>query len=190
MYTPSRQFKAFVRDTIKAQRSKGISMGKLITMVASRFAKNDSKTTEKLLKNALEYLEGGAEVVNIGGVYKMATYSEGREFAGKRFAEYMREAVDKDSMPCNKPRASTNSEKKRMVKACSGGKEKLIHYGAKGYGHNYSDAARKSFRARHNCDQAKDKLSAQYWACKDLWAGKGGSKKSCPGGKDDPDCKY
>ncbi len=86
-------------------------------------------------------------------------------------------------MKCNTPRPSTREGKKRMVKACSGGKEKLVHYGAKGYGHNYSDAARKSFRARHKCSTAKDKLSARYWACKDLWAGKGGSTKSSPKNK-------
>ena len=28
--------------------------------------------------------------------------------------------------------------------------------------------------------EAKDKLTARYWACKTLWAGKGGSKKSSP----------
>lgn len=113
-------------------------------------------------------------------------------FRGKSFSEFVTEAdqVDKDSMPCNKPRASTSPGKKRMVKACQNGTEKIVHYGAKGYGHNYSSKARASFRARHNCAQAKDKLSAQYWACKDLWAGKGGSTQSCPGGKDDPDCKY
>ena len=86
----------------------------------------------------------------------------------------------KSNMKCNKPRPSTREGKKRMVKACSGGKEKLVQYGAKGYGHNYSDAARKSFRARHKCSTAKDKLTARYWACKDLWAGKGGSTKSSP----------
>lgn len=86
----------------------------------------------------------------------------------------------KSNMKCNKPRPSTRKGKKRMVKACSGGKEKLVHYGAKGYGHNYSDAARKSFRARHKCSTAKDKLTPRYWACKDLWAGKGGSTKSSP----------
>ena len=104
--------------------------------------------------------------------------------------EFVAEVADKESMPCNKPRPSTRPGKKRMVKACQDGQEKIVHYGADGYGHNYSAKARASFRARHNCDQAKDKLSAQYWACKDLWAGKGGSTKGCPGGKDDPDCKY
>ena len=60
-----------------------------------------------------------------------------------------------------------------MVKACQGGESKIIHYGAKGFGHNISKAARKSFRARHGCDKPEtraNKLSARYWACKDLWS--------------------
>ena len=91
--------------------------------------------------------------------------------------------ADKSKMKCNVVRASDRAGKKKMVKACSGGKEKLIHFGAKGYGHNYSAAARKSFKARHKCDTAKDKLTARYWACKNLWAGKGCSKKSSPKSK-------
>jgi len=88
--------------------------------------------------------------------------------------------ASKTKMSCNKPMKSDRSGKKKMVKACVGDEEKLIHYGAKGYGHNYSKAARKSFRARHKCDTANDKLSARYWACKDLWAGPGGSTESSP----------
>lgn len=97
------------------------------------------------------------------------------------------EAVSKEDMPCNKPRASTRPGKKKMVKACEGGKEKIVHFGAKGYGHNYSPKARKSFKARHKCGEKKSKLSAQYWACKNLWAGPKGSKASCPAGRK---CKY
>ena len=88
--------------------------------------------------------------------------------------------ANKSSMKCNNPVASDRPRKKHMVKACSGGQEKLIHFGAKGYGNNYSDAARKSFKARHKCDSADDKLTARYWACKHLWAGKGGSTTSNP----------
>jgi hypothetical protein len=73
-------------------------------------------------------------------------------------------------MACNKPRRSNKPGKKKMVKGCEGGKSKIIHYGAKGYGHNISKGARKSFRARHKCDQKNSKLSARYWACKDLWS--------------------
>lgn len=78
--------------------------------------------------------------------------------------------LDKDKMPCNKPRKSPKPEKKKVVKACSGATEKIIHFGATGYKSNYSDKARKSFRARHKCDTAKDKLTARYWACKNLWS--------------------
>ena len=90
--------------------------------------------------------------------------------------------ADKSKMACNKPKKSDRKGKKKMVKACEGGKEKLIHFGASGYGHNYSAAARKSFKARHKCGSAKSKLTARYWACKNLWAGNGGSKKSNPSG--------
>ena len=50
--------------------------------------------------------------------------------------------LDKKKMKCNKPRKSPNPKKKRVVKACEGGKEKIIHYGAAGFGHNINKAAR------------------------------------------------
>ena len=77
--------------------------------------------------------------------------------------------LNKKSMPCNKPRTSPNPKKKKVVKACENGQEKLVHFGAEGYKHNYSPEAKKSFRARHSCDEKKSKLSAQYWACRNLW---------------------
>ncbi len=83
-------------------------------------------------------------------------------------------------MICNRPVPSTRPGKKYMVLACRGGVSKVIHFGAKGYGHNYSAAARRSFRARHRCDSARDLFSARYWACKYLWAGPGGSTVKCP----------
>ena len=88
--------------------------------------------------------------------------------------------ADKKRMACNRPTKSDRAGKKKMVKACANGKEKLIHFVAKGYGHNYSSAARKSFKARHKCGSATNKLTARYWACKHLGAGKGGSTASSP----------
>ena len=35
----------------------------------------------------------------------------------------------------------------------------------------FSDSKRKSFRARHKCDTAKDKTKARYWSCK-FWESK------------------
>jgi hypothetical protein len=91
--------------------------------------------------------------------------------------------ADKSKMKCNSPVPSNREGKKRMVKACANGEEKLLHFGAKGYGHNYSTEARKSFKARHKCDTANDKLTPRYWACKNLWAGPGGSTQSSPKSK-------
>ena len=88
--------------------------------------------------------------------------------------------ANKSKMACNRPTKSDRQGKKKMVKACANGKEKLIHFGATGYGHNYSTAARKSFRARHKCSTATNKLTPRYWACKNLWAGPGVSTQSSP----------
>jgi hypothetical protein len=77
----------------------------------------------------------------------------------------------KADMICNVPRKSWRKGKKRVVKACEGGKERIVHYGATGYKHDYSKVAKKNFRARHRCDVAEkgSKLTARYWACRDLW---------------------
>tara|TARA_E500000331_G_scaffold82462_1_gene78237 strand:+ start:222 stop:491 length:270 start_codon:yes stop_codon:yes gene_type:complete len=85
-------------------------------------------------------------------------------------------------MKCNRVKRSYRPGKKFMVKACSRGREKLIHFGATGYGHNYSKKARKSYRARHRCKTAKNKLTARYWSCKHSWS-KGGSRRRCPKGR-------
>jgi len=82
--------------------------------------------------------------------------------------------ADKSTMKCNRPVPSNRPGKKMMVKACSNGEEKLLHFGAKGYGNNYSAVARKSFRARHGCDSASNKLTPRHWACSYLWKGPGG----------------
>jgi hypothetical protein len=78
--------------------------------------------------------------------------------------------ADKANMSCNRPVASDRPGKKKMVKACSNGEEKLLHFGAKGYKSNYSAEARKNFKSRHNCDSANDKMTPRYWACKALWS--------------------
>jgi hypothetical protein len=80
----------------------------------------------------------------------------------------------------NEPRKSNRPGKKEMVVAKEGDKVKLIHYGDATMGHNYSEEARKSFKARHAANIKKGKLSAAYWADKRLWAGPSGSKKMPP----------
>jgi tRNA nucleotidyltransferase/poly(A) polymerase len=86
------------------------------------------------------------------------------EYRGRTFPGY------------NKPIASDRPEKKKMVLAKKGDEVKLIHFGQKGYKHNYSAAAKKNYLARSAGIRKKDgsltkddKFSANYWARKVLW---------------------
>ena len=86
-------------------------------------------------------------------------------------------AVNKKSLKCNSPRKTpSHKTKSHIVKACSGGKEKIIRFGQQGVsgaGKNPKSekdkARKKSFRARHSKNIAKGKMSAAYWANKVKW---------------------
>ena len=67
----------------------------------------------------------------------------------------------------NKPKRSVKGAKKSAVLAKKGNQVKLVRFGDKNMTIKKDQPARrKSFRARHNCDTAKDKFSARYWSCK------------------------
>ena len=80
--------------------------------------------------------------------------------------------VNKKAMKCNSPRRTPgHSKKSHIVKACSGGKEKVIRFGEKGAKtagkpkageSKRMKAKRKSFKARHAKNIAKGKMSAAY----------------------------
>ncbi len=86
--------------------------------------------------------------------------------------------ADKKKMKCNVVKRSTRPGKKKMVKACEGGKEKIIRFGQQGAstagkpkkGESAKmKAKRKSFKDRHGKNIAKGKMSAAYWADKVKW---------------------
>lgn len=91
------------------------------------------------------------------------------------------EAVDKDSMKCNKPKAQAHGSgetgKSHIVKACEGGTEKIIRFGQLGVkgspkkeGESEAYASRRHrFQTRHAKNIAKGKMSAAYWANKVKW---------------------
>ena len=81
--------------------------------------------------------------------------------------------IDKERMKCDSPRYLRKGEpgygdKQKVVKACDGDKQKLIKFGDANL-ENKSDNPdnRKNFRARHNCEEKDDEMTAGYWACKD-----------------------
>lgn len=90
----------------------------------------------------------------------------------------MSKLIKKD-LPCNKPRKTPKHKKKsHVVKACEGGKEKIIRFGEQGASTAGKPKAgeskrmkmkRKSFKSRHRKNIAKGKMSAAYWADKVKW---------------------
>jgi hypothetical protein len=91
----------------------------------------------------------------------------------------MSNRVDKDKMKCNKPKRTPNHPtKSHVVKACEGGKEKVIRFGEQGAKtagkpkSGESEAMKKkraSFKARHAKNIAKGKMSAAYWSDREKW---------------------
>jgi hypothetical protein len=87
----------------------------------------------------------------------------------------------KSEMKCNKPKAQAHGSgetgKSHVVKACEGGKEKLIRFGQLGVkgspkkeGESKEYASRRNrFKTRHAKNIAKGKMSAAYWANKVKW---------------------
>ena len=67
----------------------------------------------------------------------------------------------------NKPKRTPNKNKKSAVLAKKGSQIKLVRFGDPNMSIKKDQPAnKKSFRARHKCDTAKDKFSARYWSCK------------------------
>jgi len=76
-------------------------------------------------------------------------------YRGERFSGY------------NKPKRTPGAKKKSAVLAKSGNKVKLVRFGdPKMTIKKQIPARRKSFRARHNCSTATNKLTPRYWSCK------------------------
>jgi hypothetical protein len=91
----------------------------------------------------------------------------------------MSKPIKKSAMPCNKPRRTPSHPKKsHVVKACSGGQEKIIRFGEQGAKTagkpkaGESQAMKKkraSFKARHAKNIAKGKMSAAFWSNLTKW---------------------
>ena len=87
--------------------------------------------------------------------------------------------ADKGSMACNSPKKTPSHPKKsHIVKACSGGKEKVIRFGEQGAKTAGKPKAgeseemkkkRASFKARHGANIAKGKMSGAYWSNREKW---------------------
>jgi hypothetical protein len=93
----------------------------------------------------------------------------------KTFVQFVSEAK-KSEMKCNSPKSEPVGDsltgKSHVVKACEGGKEKLLRFGQRGVkgspkkkGESKEYASRRRrFQSRHSRNIAKGKMSAAYWS--------------------------
>ena len=96
--------------------------------------------------------------------------------------DHIMEEPDKD-VELNKPKAGGAKKYYVYVKNDKGNVVKVQWGDTSGLKVKLNDpAARKSFAARHKCDQANDKTTASYWACRMPRFGKSlGLKVDSPG---------
>ncbi len=75
-------------------------------------------------------------------------------------------SINKKTMKCNVPRRQVSGGKKSVVKACQGGKEKIVRFGDSKMSIKKNNPARKkSYCARSGGIKGKsNKLSANYWS--------------------------
>ena len=67
----------------------------------------------------------------------------------------------------NRPKRTPGGPKKFVVVAKEGNKTKTIRFGDPNMRIKKSNPKRrKSFRARHNCDNPGPKTKARYWSCR------------------------
>jgi len=86
----------------------------------------------------------------------------------KSFKEFIDEATYQGKkVPLNKPMAGDVAKSKVYVDPDGDGKATKVNFGDKNMRIKKNiPARRKSFRARHNCDNPGPKDKARYWSCK------------------------
>lgn len=91
-----------------------------------------------------------------------------KEYVSHMVSEALREAEYKGrDVPLNKPMQGDVKKFKVYVKDPGTGNVKKVNFGDPNMRIKKSNPERrKSFRARHKCDTAKDKTTPRYWSCR------------------------
>ena len=103
-----------------------------------------------------------------GKDYKPAKKGDKDRPDDKSFKKAQSEEYQGKKVTLNKPFLTPDGPKKRSVYVKNGsGNVVKVNFGDPSMSIKKSDpAARKSFRARHDCANAKDKTTPRYWSCK------------------------
>jgi hypothetical protein len=114
-------------------------------------------------------VKGGKKVPNCVPVSEHEVTLEGDEFIGQLYDEesLLESEYQGRSVTLNKPMQGDVKKFKVYVKDPSTGNVKKVNFGDPDMKIRKSNPeARKSFRARHNCDNPGPKTKARYWSCR------------------------
>ena len=177
-----------ITDIIRADRlvkegKEGISFGVGDTRLSSaqeKLSKMSPEQRSQLPSQMVKKLIGADLPPFRSSASSMVKTADSYEPEKKPFTRFMSEA-NKSEMKCNSPKAEPVGDsltgKSHVVKACEGGKEKLIRFGQRGVkgspkkkGESKAYASRRHrFQTRHAKNISKGKMSAAFWANKVKW---------------------
>ena len=117
------------------------------------------------MNDAFDFISSTVEGTEVGFDYGIEDTKQAQKMQwmadgvfGKKTIKSRRRIVASDA---------PGKSKKFAVLAKSGSKVRLVRFGDPNMRIRKSNPARrKSFRARHKCATAKNKLTARYWSCK------------------------
>jgi len=163
---PTNEEKDHEHSMARAEISKIISAAKRLKGKVKGEGNLPAWVQSKITR-AADYIDTAADYADSGEMHESV--------------HYIIEALNKAKMKCNSPKAQAHGSgeqgKSHVVKACEGGKEKIIRFGQVGVkgspkkeGESEAYANRRErFKARHAKNIAKGKMSAAYWADKVKW---------------------
>ena len=163
---PTNEEKDHEHSMARAEISKIISAAKRLKGKVKGEGNLPAWVQSKITR-AADYIDTAADYADSGEMHESV--------------HYIIEALNKAKMKCNSPKAQAHGSgeqgKSHVVKACEGGKEKIIRFGQVGVkgspkkeGESEAYANRRErFKARHAKNIAKGKMSAAYWANKVKW---------------------
>ena len=120
---------------------------------------------KQLLKEWNQFLNEEEEYYHI----EDATYDDGTLAEDVEFWDDVIEEAEYQGrkVTLNKPMRGDVKKSKVYVKDPKTGNVKKVNFGDPNMKiRKYNPKARKSFRARHNCDNPGPKTKARYWSCK------------------------
>jgi predicted transposase YbfD/YdcC len=175
-YSMARSELSTIVSAAKRLRKKMKGEGQIKAWVQSKITK-----ASDYLDTAADYVDSGEVKEHVENIHINPMFNITNKFSDWRSELELDEAIDKSKMKCNKPKAQAVGDsltgKSHVVKACEGGKEKIIRFGQRGVkgspkkeGESEEYASRrKAFRARHAKNIAKGKMSAAYWSNVTKW---------------------